>query len=110
RDRDLKAPDSVVEAALFAGDASELKMRIRLAGIDRHGLSESGNRFAVLPPLLMNEAELIMRVSVARIVGGDFELFAQALARTQSLTERANIGAQDQVGVVEHEWRHEEAE
>ena len=62
-----EVPARVFVALLLQGDDAQLMMRIGLAGIDLDGFREPGNRFAVIAALLIDQAELIVRVGIARI-------------------------------------------
>ena len=77
-------PNRILESTLVAGDPSELKMTVgTLQGLSRRNL-ESRNGVAILPALLVDQAELIVRVSVVRIGGRDLELLLEVLPGPES--------------------------
>src|SRR5713226_2398665 len=65
---------SFFQPALFAGDSSQLKMRVGLARINRDRTLELLNGDGCLPALLVDETELIMRISIVRIDRRCFQL------------------------------------
>jgi len=76
----LEMSQGVLGPALFAGDATELEMGVGFGGVDGYGGLETANRLGVLAALLVDEAELILRVAIMGIEGGGFEHAAVALA------------------------------
>ena len=57
---DLKFVEGVFQAALLAGDAAQLIVRVGGAGIDAHGILKSLNGFGIVAALLVEEAELVL--------------------------------------------------
>ena len=75
-----------------------------------HGCLKAADGFGVLAPLLMNEAELILRFAIVGIHGGGFEHAAIVLAAAQAVAEAAEFAAQIIDQVEEEERRGKDAE
>jgi hypothetical protein len=67
-------------------------MRVGIRSVDGDGALEAGDGVGVLTPLLIDKSELVVRVGVARIVGGDLKLIAQMLARAKAVAEALYTG------------------
>ena len=107
-ERRLQMRQSIVETALFAGDAAELEVRVGLGGVDRDGGLEAADRFGVLPALLVDETELVLGLAVVRIDRGSFEHPAVVLAAAEAFAQTAELRAEIINQKEEEEGRGEE--
>src|SRR3974390_1535573 len=80
-------------------------MGIRFRGIDSHCLLKPLNGFRVLMPLLVNEPELILRLSVVRVYRCRLQHSVKVLAIAEAGAEIADLTRQIVVGVEEEEGR-----
>src|SRR5262245_60051168 len=77
---DAEMIDRILQTAFLPGELSQLIICIRFFGIDFDGAFESGVGLSVPAALLIDESELIVGFSVARINGAGVKVPAEALS------------------------------
>src|SRR5580704_5274040 len=68
-------------------------MRIRLRRVDRHGILEAPDGFGELTALLVNQAELVLRLTVVGVDSSCLQIPAKALPTSQSRSQVAEFAA-----------------
>ena len=106
-ERGFEMRQRIVEAALFAGDAAELVVGVGLGWVDGDGGLEAADGFRVLPALLVDQTELVLRLAVVRIDRGGFEHPAVVLAAAESRAEAGEFAAEVIDQIEEEERRGE---
>ena len=69
--------------------------------------SQSRDRLGKLPPLLIHQPQLIVRVRIPRIGRRDLQLLLQMLPSAQSLAQRPHIGPEHRISVIQQKRRHQ---
>ena len=82
-------------------------MGIGFRGVDRDGGLEASDRFGVLPPLLVDEAELVLGVAVVRVDRGSFEHPAVVLPAAEAFAQTAELRPEIVNQKEKEEWRRE---
>jgi hypothetical protein len=96
--------DGVLQASLLASYPTKLKMRVRFIFVDGHGLSETFDRFGILPARVKHQPQLIVSARISRIDGGRFHGTFKTLSLPQRKTDVPDVAAKHHVSVEKQKW------
>src|SRR5262249_26286598 len=97
--------DRGLVALLVARDPAEVVVRVDLAGIDLHRLLEALDGLRDLPPLLVDEPEVIVRVRVTRVERGGLEVPLEALPPSERPLHAGDVAPEVLPDEIEDERR-----
>src|SRR5260370_20687330 len=83
--------DSFGQTVLCAPNASELIMRIQLVRVDIYRPLKTLAGLIQLAPLLMNQAQIVMRRRIARIDRGGFQVLFESRTPALSVDDAAEV-------------------